>query len=409
MADSAGASDLILWVYPVYTFLVPWQLMELLSLLEESGLASRFQGKYSSQILTSKHFYDNTAALYMDRMTESMGMRTLHPHYPDMDDLGTARGRQQLMIFGRKVLESVEQKYPVALRFSDREPLKLPRYILDSGGSGNASPGAVDPKAGEGIVIVTDCREEDLNLAGMIERYRSRMPAAKVVNLNDFKFQGGCMGCFHCAFDAKCIYTDGFDRFHREEVMSAESLIYAAVIDRHWFRPVWKCFDDRQFYNGHRTTMMGKSIGYLISGNLKEEPELRNVLEARSEVGHLYLTGIVTDEAQDPAVTSALIDRLADETRYAVSERPSRPASFAGVGGMKVFRDLIYVMRGLMQEDHRFYKKMKIYDFPHKKVKTILLMKIVGLMMKSPRMRKRGAVMMNESIRRQYDRIIEKY
>ena len=34
----------------------------------------------------------------------------------------------------------------------------------------------------------------------------------------------------------------------------------------------------------------------------------------------------------------------------------SRPANFYGVGGMKIFRDLIYVMQGLMKADHKFYK-----------------------------------------------------
>jgi len=33
---------------------------------------------------------------------------------------------------------------------------------------------------------------------------------------------------------------------------------------------------------------------------------------------------------------------------------------------MKIFRDLIYSMRGVVGDDHRFYKKHKLYDFPQK-------------------------------------------
>ena len=33
---------------------------------------------------------------------------------------------------------------------------------------------------------------------------------------------------------------------------------------------------------------------------------------------------------------------------------------------MKIFRDLIYSMRGVVGDDHRFYKKRKLYDFPQK-------------------------------------------
>ena len=30
--------------------------------------------------------------------------------------------------------------------------------------------------------------------------------------------------------------------------------------------PLFKCYDDRQFCNGHRTVTMGAPQGYLISG-----------------------------------------------------------------------------------------------------------------------------------------------
>ena len=31
---------------------------------------------------------------------------------------------------------------------------------------------------------------------------------------------------------------------------------------------------------------------------------------------------------------------------------------------MKIFRDLIWMMRGLMKADHEFYKAHGMYDFP---------------------------------------------
>lgn len=34
---------------------------------------------------------------------------------------------------------------------------------------------------------------------------------------------------------------------------------------------------------------------------------------------------------------------------------------------MKVFRALIYQMRGMMRSDHKFYKNQGIYDFLQKK------------------------------------------
>lgn len=155
--------------------------------------------------------------------------------------------------------------------------------------------------------------------------------------------------------------------------------------------------------------MMGKSIGYIVSGPLRHEPSLREVLEARSEVGQLFLLDIVTDEYEtDQEITSLLIN-LAEKTMWAMEQRPQRPANFMGVGGMKVFRDLIYVMQGLMQEDHRFYKKHGLYDFPQKQVKQILQMKLIGLLLKSPKTRKKMGTRMNEAILKPYTEAIDRH
>ena len=53
---------------------------------------------------------------------------------------------------------------------------------------------------------------------------------AKLPKNNDFKFSGGCLGCFNCASDGKCIYKDGFDKFLRENINTADAIICAAKI-----------------------------------------------------------------------------------------------------------------------------------------------------------------------------------
>ena len=58
----------------------------------------------------------------------------------------------------------------------------------------------------------------------------------------------------------------------------------------------FKMYDDRQFCNGHRTVTMGKPVGYLVDGPLREEPNLKQLMEARAQVGGNYLTRIATDE-----------------------------------------------------------------------------------------------------------------
>jgi hypothetical protein len=103
---------------------------------------------------------------------------------------------------------------------------------------------------------------------------------------------------------------------------------------------------------------------------------------------------------------ASMISETAIQTNQALVNKPTRPVTFAGIGGMKVFRDLIYKMRGLMQEDHRFYKKHKLYDFPHKDFKTIFKMKLIGLLLRIPGGREKMSKSMNQEILKMYEKII---
>ena len=56
------------------------------------------------------------------------------------------------------------------------------------------------------VVIVTNCAADDENLANMIADFRAALPCeSRVVNLRQFPFDGGCLGCFGCAITGKCV------------------------------------------------------------------------------------------------------------------------------------------------------------------------------------------------------------
>ena len=239
----------------------------------------------------------------------------------------------------------------------------------------------------------------------MVERFRAvTVYQTVLVDLNEFPFAGGCLGCFHCAADGTCIYTDGFDSFLRERIQSADAIVYAFSIRDHSMGSRMKLFDDRQFCNGHRTVTMGKPVGYLIDGAYDAEPNLRMLIESRAEVGGNYLAGVATDE-HDPA---SEIESLSRELSHAIETHYQPPKTFYGVGGMKVFRDLIYQMRGLMKEDHRFYKAHGFYDFPQKRKGRIVGMYLVGAMMRSKSIQKKIGNKMTEGMLLPYKKVLEK-
>ena len=102
------------------------------------------------------------------------------------------------------------------------------------------------------------------------------------------------------------------------------------------------------------------------------------------------------------------IDALAAELRYAVENDYQQPADFYGVGGMKIFRDLIYTMQGLMREDHRFYKKHGFYDFPQKRAGMIAGMYLVGSMMNNRKLAKKIGANMTKGMLMPYQSVIGK-
>ena len=226
----------------------------------------------------------------------------------------------------------------------------------------------------------------------------------EVADISTFPFQGGCLGCFRCAASGKCFYTDGFADWLRSTIQTADAVVYAYTIKDHSMGMQFKLFDDRQFCNGHRTVMMGKPVGYLVSGNLSQEENLKVLMHARAQVGGNYPAGIACNETQPDKA----IDDLADVLDYALKENLQQPADFYGVGGMKIFRDLIYQMQGMMREDHRFYKRHGFYDFPQKHKGRIMAMYLVGAMMSSQKLQNKAAGKMTEGMIMPYKMIIDK-
>jgi hypothetical protein len=149
--------------------------------------------------------------------------------------------------------------------------------------------------------------------------------------------------------------------------------------------------------------LMGKPVGYLVDGVLDEEPNLRMLMEARSQVGGNTLAGIACS-ARDPEQE---IDRLAHSLCYIIAKNYNPPKDFYGVGGLKIFRDLIWQMQGLMREDHRFYKEHGFYDFPQKQRGKMLAMYLVGELMNNPKLRKKAGGKLTEGMIGPYRKVLE--
>ena len=389
-----ASADAVIFSYPVYTFLAPSQLHRFIELLKASGLD--MTDKYATQITTSKHFYDVTAHKYVEENALDLGMRYIRGLSADMEDLLTEGGRSDAEKFFVRFLWSMEEG--VFARQESKPEVFVP-----------VAASVPDPEASEkkqrDVVIITDVTDQESNLARMTQRFRHVFGyTTRVVNISDYPFSGGCLGCFRCAVSEKCMYKDDFDSFLRENIQKADAIVYAFTVRDHSMGARFKMYDDRNFCNGHRTVTVGMPVGYIVSGPYAQEHNLRTVIEGRSETGGNFLSGVATDERD----ANAAVDQLAKALSFALETGHTAPQNFYGVGGMKIFRDLIYQMRGMMRADHKFYKKQGIYDFPQKKKLTSLKMYLVGMLLSNEKILSKMGNKMNDGMLMPYEKLFRK-
>ncbi len=395
LLDAMEEADLLIFSYPVYTFMAPSQLHRFMELLKESG--RDFAGKFVTQITTSKHFFDTTAHAYMEENFHDLGMKVLKGFSADMEDLLDRRGQREALKFMRMICWQITNDFyemPPEHRYKG---IRIPATLT-------ASRDELQVKSTNyTAVIVTDYEEDDKHLIDMIVRFRRVFPfRTKVVNIRRFGFKGGCTGCLNCVYEDRCIYDDNFSDFLNNEVLTGSAIVYASRISCHSLGSQMRLFDDRQFCNGHRTVTTGKPVGYLLSGDFRYEQNLKTVLEARAQVSGNFLSGIATDEHD----TDQSIDQMAATLAYALEEGVTQPVNFYGQGGRRIFRDLVYTMRGMLRQDHHYYRKHRMYDFPQKYRLTSIKLYALGWFLRRKSIRKRFRTQIEEGMLSPYRRVI---
>jgi hypothetical protein len=148
-------------------------------------------------------------------------------------------------------------------------------------------------------------------------------------------------------------------------------------------------FFDRSFFHTHTPSLTGKQVGVILSGPLRQIPNLRQILEAYTEWQQANLVDIVTDEVDHAKELDARLQFLAQRVVHLAEKDYKKPITFLGVGGMKIFRDDVWgKLRFPFLADHQFYKKHHLYDFPQRKYKSRLINSILILLTKIPSMRR---------------------
>ncbi len=173
----------------------------------------------------------------------------------------------------------------------------------------------------------------------------------------------------------------------------------------------WKTFYDRAFFWNHTPSLVGKQIGYIISGPLSQTPNLIQYLEAssfaRQDSNHV---DIITDESEDSLEIDNLLQNFAERLVRFSEQNYIKPKNFLGVGGHKIFRDDIWGrLRMIWQADHRYFKEHGKYDFPQKKYGIRIATAVMMLLTKIPKFRKKFYNKLRDMPIKRMQRLIKKY
>jgi len=376
------SADAVLWAFPLYYFTVCSQFQRFIELIWERGVEDAFCGKHAASLSTSIHFYDNAAHEYIRAISEDLEMEYVGAFSAGMRDLMGRQGRESLLLFARDFLQAAEEGTPMPRAYAPvrwEAPDYRPEIGLEA-----------DLRTGRRIAVVTDSRGG--NVGKMIDKVQSLFAGpVRVVDLSEVDIKGGCLGCLKCSHDNVCAYAgrDGFTEMFNGLVEEADILLFAGAIRRRHLSSEWKRFFDRSFFRTHQPYFPGKQLGFLISGPLAQNANLRQILTAYTEMHQAQLLGFVTDEAGDSAQIDRQIEGMAERmVRFAEAGYRS-PATFLGIAGRKVFRDDIYgQLRVVFKADHRFYRRHGLYDFPQKRTLQRIFVTVMYWITSIPAVRK---------------------
>jgi multimeric flavodoxin WrbA len=382
--DEVRSADGVLWSFGLWVLCVPAQYMRFIELIFERRAEDAFRNKYAAVITTSIHFYDHTAHNYMRAVCEDLGMKYADAISLDIIDMMKAEKRRDITIFAEMFFNTIHEKAATSRLFKS---LTFSDFTYQP----NQPETRIGAK-GKKVLVLTDAYDSNTNLGKMINRFeQSFADRIDVIDLNDVDIRGACLGCMRCGYDYTCVYQDGFANFYNQRVRTADIIVFAGSVKGRYLSSTWKTFYDRAYFWNHTPSLAGKQLGYIISGPLRQNPNLIQMLEASSIARqHANHVDIITDEGGNSVEIDDLLQSFAQCLVSFAEKGYIRPQNFLGVGGHKVFRDDIWGrLRPLWQADYRYFKKHGLFDFPQKDYRIRVLTPILMLLTKIPVVRKK--------------------
>ncbi len=356
--ECVRTSDAIVWCTPVFFLLVPSQLVRFIELVFENQSQGAFHGKPATALITSAKYYDHTALQYLQAVSQDLKMNYVEGHSSRMEDLLDPSKRGEIQKFWKYFLECVQEKTFCRSAFPPEAPVAAV-YAPPQ-------PPAMTKSINKNILLITDAKEGDENLNRMIDVFVLRISCrVEIVNIAKLDIKGGCLSCYLCAEGNQCVYHDGLRGLH-DKLFAADAIVMAGNVRHRFLSARWKMFFDRLFVFGHAPMCAGKQFAFILSGDYTSNPQLREVLEGLMDTSRANIAGTVTDESGDTGAITRDLEALGKTILFCLDEGYVRQQTFLGVGGHKIFRDLVYEAQWFFRADYAYYAAHGLLDYPQK-------------------------------------------
>ncbi len=383
-------ADAVIWVYPITYFLVPAGLKLFIEMIFERKASDAFSGKYATAVTTSMHLFDHTSLAYIHGISEDLGMRYVPGYSAQFNDLMEEEQRRQLLLFAEEFFATVGRKLPAESVYPPVNA-KVPAYRP-------AQTELARKSDSFKILFLTDETSSDKNLGYMTDIFLRHLPnRVEFININDIRL-APCKNCLACTYDGVCVIDDDMNFIYQQRILPADAIIYAGSVRDRYLSARWKLFFDRFFLNGHRPVLTGKQGGFIISGPLRQLPNLRQLFTCFAETFGLNSWGFVTDEYKDPNHITGLLHALSLRVMDGLRNGVRRPPSFLGVGGKKILRDINFFTRFIFTENHRYYTEHGLFEFPHSQRMMRIMGRIIPPLMRIEGFKKKFQAGMNEKM-----------
>ncbi len=378
--EDIRSADGVLWAFPLYVLLVCSQYKKFIELIHEREDQDAFAGKAAVSLSTSINYFDVTAHNYIRSVCEDLDMGYNGFYSANMQDLTKSSEQERLDLFTRDFFDAISTNRHTPRRYA---PLQYNPEALNL-----ELPDQNIPTGDRKVLILTDedpVNPLDANLRAMTAYFRAQWTGnVKTINLRDVDMKGGCLGCMRCGQNYECAYDgkDGFTDFFKKNVLGADIIIIAGRIQNRQLSALWRRFFDRCFFNTHTPVLGGKQVAFLVSGPLGQLQDFQMVYEGWYELQEAHLVDFISDEYSREELTACLNSLAAKLLQFSLRGY-TRPRTFLGVGGMKIFRDDIYGhLRIPFPADYRTYKKRDYFDFPNKNPFIKIGLSVLGAFLK---------------------------